>query len=136
MVDIEAQSLVDGEAVYIKSENLQNDGKAIHLESKSNLSNHVVKIDAYEVVFGNVVAVNGRDMKNGTMFHISSNDGNSLIGSPMSYRIKNIEQGTTTKVVLEDYDHGFQTGDKVKISGIGGDNDNQHVPAKIISFLQ
>ena len=42
----------------------------------------------------------------------------------MSYRIKNIEQGTTTKVVLEDYDHGFQTGDKVKISGIGGDDNS------------
>ena len=43
LIDIEAQSLLDGEAVHIKSENLQNDGKAIHLESKSNLSNHVVK---------------------------------------------------------------------------------------------
>ena len=42
---------------YIKSNNLQNEGKAIHLESTSPLSNHIVKLDAYETRHGNVVAV-------------------------------------------------------------------------------
>jgi len=124
LIHVNANSMSDGEIVYIKSNNLQREGKAIHLESTSSLSNHVVKLDAYETRFGNVVAVNGKNMENGSLVHITSTDGDALIGSPTSFKIVDIPRsGAPTVIELENYHNVFATGDKVRIMGIGGDND-------------
>ena len=81
LVSVRGDGLTDGEILYIKSQNLQREGKLMHLESKSQASKHVIKIDSYSTVFGNVVALHTRNVKNGTVMHITSSNGSNFVGS-------------------------------------------------------
>ena len=53
----------------------------MYLESKSQASKHVTKIDSYSTLFGNIVALHTRNVKNGTVMHITSSNGSNFVGS-------------------------------------------------------
>ena len=81
LISVHGDGMADGEVFRIKSHSLQREGKLMHLESKSQASKHVIKIDSYSTVFGNVVALHTRNVKNGTVMHITSSNGNNFVAS-------------------------------------------------------
>eukprot|EP00505_MAST-04D_sp_SCG-Rhode-Island_P003835 Stramenopile-MAST_4_protein_3835 len=119
VLDIDASSMVDGEAVRITANSLAGNGKALHVISTSKLAENVVRIDA-GVTNGTVMALNANGLTQGTLFKLTST-GTTLGPSPLSHKIVAITQ-TTPAIVTCDAPHNFADGDKIRILGIGSDS--------------